>query len=507
MEHINRSFYSLQAGLPEDIMRLKEAGYYEAAIDLIDERLAEDWQVRQNSRPYQSLAASGNQIASNPMPTLPKAMRESMIAHRQMLTLLPRKFIYTEEEAFALLCEKISDFTEEEFAALFNENRLDWRFVNGVPMISRSFYSSLIDTDAGYATRAGTPHDGVRNALRDEAIEKMQRDGQFGMRYTLRATMQASGEAFAQALATAKENGKETVTVRAWLPFAAACDAQSEIVLQAAQPAEFTSIAPEDAPARSVYWEFETAENPSFTLEYAYTQTARYTKLPSAPEARALNANDCAGEPLPENQFAQYLAEQPPHACFTPYLCALVAELTEGVAAPLEKARAIYDYITLNVHYRYMPPYFMLEKIAENCAMSRRGDCGVMAICFITMCRIAGIPAHWESGLMVSPSGAGCHDWARFYIAPYGWLYADCSYGSGAAREEAEVRRTHYFGNLDPYRMVANNTFFAPLTPEKQGWRADPCDNQCGEMELDGVGLMGYALETDVVVLESEIEA
>ncbi len=519
MKYINRCFNSLPSGLPEDIARLKNAGYYEAAIALIDIRLAEDWTARQNSRPYQGLGASSEKITPNPMSTLPKAMREAMIAQRQMLTLLPKNFPYTEEETIAVLQAKIADFTLEDYDALFDENRLDWRLVNGVPCISKSFYDSLIDTDAGYAARAGTPHDGKRNAQRDAAIANMQAEGSMAMRYTLRASMQASEEAFSQALALAKENGKDSVTVRAWLPFPAACDAQSDMQLHAAEPAVYTLIAPADAPARSVYWEFEATENPLFALEYAYTQTARYIKLPLAGEdgSEAVLAGDgdvaamdtatthtAVVDVKQQPEFAQYLAEQPPHGCFTPYLRSLVAELTEGVCAPLEKARAIYDYITLNVHYRYMPPYFMLENIAETCAMSRRGDCGVMAICFITMCRIAGIPAHWESGLAVSPEGAGCHDWARFYIAPYGWLYADCSYGSSAAREEAEVRRTHYFGNLDPYRMVANNTFFASLTPEKYGWRADPCDNQSGELEFDGVGLMGSELNTDVVVLHAE---
>ncbi len=505
MSNINRNFYSLPVGLPEDIARLEQAGYYKEAIDLIDLRLAEDWGCRQNSRSYQNLAPSGQKIAPNPMATLPQAMRESMMVHRQMLSGLARSYCYTKEDAFAVLQSKISDFTREEFQSLFDENRLDWRFVNGVPQISHSFYDSLIDTDAGYANRAGTPHDGKRNAQKDAAIATMQAQGSMQLRYTLRATLKASEEVFATALASAKKQGKETVTVRAWLPFPAACDAQSDIVLLDARPTAYTCVAPENAPARSVYWEIETAENTDFALEYAYTQTARYVKLPEPSNGThdAYLRNE-AGASKDMSMFAEYLAEQAPHGQFTPYLRAIVTELTENITAPLERARAIYDYITLNVHYRYMPPYFMLENIAENCALSRRGDCGVMAICFITMCRIAGIPAHWESGLMVSPDAVGCHDWARFYIAPYGWLYADCSYGSSAAREEAEARRTHYFGNLDPYRMVANHTFFAPLTPEKQGWRADPCDNQCGEIELDGVGLMGKDLETDVIVISAE---
>lgn len=506
MRNINECFYSLPVGLPEDVARLKAAGHYDAAIALIDKYLAEDWAVTQNSRPYQGLTVSDNVIAYNPVQSLPAAVRDALTAHREMMVRLPRYYPYTKEAAFALLQKNIEGMNEAEFAELFHENRLDWRFVNGVPMISSSFYNALIDTDAGYAKRAGTPHDGKRGKLRDDAIAKMQAEGSMSMRYTLHSTMKGSDEAFAKALEAAKAAGKDTVTVRAWLPYPAACDAQSEIALKSAQPAEYTAIAPANAPARSVYWAFETSENPAFDLTYAYTQTARYIKLPAAGETAE---NLCEAkildraEDAKEQDFSSFLSEQAPHACFTPYLKALVAQLTDGISEPLEKARAIYDYITFNVHYRYMPAYFVLENIAENCAISRRGDCGVMAICFITMCRIAGIPAHWESGLMVSPDGAGCHDWARFYIAPYGWLYADCSYGSAAAREEAEVRRTHYFGNLDPYRMVANNTFFAPLTPPKQGWRADPCDNQCGELEFDGVGIVGKDLQTDVSVWDA----
>ena len=78
-----------------------------------------------------------------------------------------------------------------------------------------------------------------------------------------------------------------------------------------------------------------------------------------------------------------------------------------------------------------------------------------------------------------------------FYVAPKGWLYADCSFGASLARRGDETLRQHYFGNLDPDRMVANSVFAAPFTPPMLGFRADPCDNQTGEVEADGVGLYG----------------
>lgn len=133
----------------------------------------------------------------------------------------------------------------------------------------------------------------------------------------------------------------------------------------------------------------------------------------------------------------------------------------------------------------------MLPCIPEYCAVNRKGDCGVQALLFITLCRIAGIPARWQSGLSATPESIGPHDWAQFYVEPFGWLHADLSFGGSAFRAGDEERRAFYFCNLDPFRMVANTAFQAPLRPVKQGLRADPYDNQVGECEIDGTGLYG----------------
>ena len=157
-----------------------------------------------------------------------------------------------------------------------------------------------------------------------------------------------------------------------------------------------------------------------FSVTYRYLFRAEYT----APMSLSL-------EPA-QPDFD--LEEQPPHIVFTPYLRALAARLTEGCANPAEKAKAIYDYVTGQVDYRYQPAYLQLDCIADQCAKTLRGDCGVFALLFITLCRIAGIPARWQSGLAVRPGRVGPHDWAMFYLAPHGWLWADCSFCSSARR-------------------------------------------------------------------------
>ena len=58
-----------------------------------------------------------------------------------------------------------------------------------------------------------------------------------------------------------------------------------------------------------------------------------------------------------------------------------------------------------------------------------------------------------------------------------------------AVRENNEARRLHYFGNLDTFRMVANTQFQGDFDVPKDHWRADPYDNQVGEMETEDRGL------------------
>ena len=464
----NECFRSLNAGLPDDVARLKAAGYYKEAIARIDAYLAEDWTATQN----------GPARGENPAPGGVDALRASLAAQREIMRRLPGEYIYTEAQALALMQGKVRGFTLEELRALDRAGRVDWRFVEGEKRYLDRFAETLLDTDPAFAARRldGAPDGGAARARRRATHEKMLREGAASARITVEAGVGMTDEAFARALAQAKAEGRNAVHVRAWLPLPAACESQSDITFDAfSEPP--ARIAAEDAPQRTACWEADLTENRRFTARYSYPQTARYADpLAFAPDAA---------------QPDFYTGEQAPHIVFTPYLRALAAQLTEGVTNPAEKAKRIYDYVTLNVHYHYQPAYFVLEDIATRCAMDRRGDCGVMALTFITLCRIAGIPARWQSGLAVGPGKCGCHDWAMFYIAPRGWMYADCSYGASMARAGEEELRRHYFGSIDPGRMVANRAFQANFDPPMLGFRADPYDNQTGEVEADGAGLWG----------------
>ena len=147
-----------------------------------------------------------------------------------------------------------------------------------------------------------------------------------------------------------------------------------------------------------------------------------------------------------------------------------------------------------------MRPYSTYERIPDYVIANQRGDCGMQVLLFITLCRYNTIPAKWQSGLYLTEKTGLSHDWAQFYIEPYGWLFADLSFGGG--RKTDKKLHDFYFGNIDPLRMSANNRFQYKLYPEKKFLRNDPYDNQIGEIETDKEGIFSEDFTTKHDVVE-----
>lgn len=438
----NKDIGFLDIGLPEDIAALKAAGYFDEAIRLIDMRLAD---------------------AKTPAP-----LAACMRVEREIMLRLPRNYPYSFEEALQLVRKDIPDFTEEEFKHLEDINRIGWIFINGQKRYFGRFHATLLKTDPAYAKRANITDTGTSQgedkpdaqiSPLDRSMHIMRERGSFGVHIRMRASIKIDDAAFIP--------GK---VVRVHLPIPAECIQQSNIKILALSH-EPKLVSAENSPARTVYFEERLEQNAEFFVEYEYDSVAPYCNVKALTPSGSLSG--CAAD----------TAEVSPHIVFTPYIRALAAQLSAGCATPLEKARAFYDFVTTRVMYSYMPAYFCIENIAEGCARNLKGDCGVQALLFITLCRCAGISAKWQSGLYAAPGDVGSHDWAQFYIAPHGWLFADPSFGGSAYRAGKLDRWDHYFGNLDPYRMVANSRFQQQLEPPVEYWRADPYDNQTGEIE------------------------
>ena len=319
----NTCFAYLNMELPDDIRRLKEAGYYDAAIARIDACLAEDWTASQN----QPLHPQGA-LPVNPTPHGVDAWRQGLLAHREILRRLPRDYTLTADQLLNKLQATLRDFTAEEFAALDAAGQMDWRFVEGQKRYIYRAAETLVATHPDLAARQLDPPVPERSWDRFEPQhDQMVRTGAVSADITLRTSIGMTDETFARALAAAKAEGRNTVHVKVWLPLPAACPAQSNITLDSftAQP---TYIAPETAPQRTAYWEADLAENCRFGAQYSYRSTAYY----AAPL-------EMQADPV-QPDFDT--AEQLPHIAFTPYMKALAAQLTEGLSEHTAAFAAAY---------------------------------------------------------------------------------------------------------------------------------------------------------------------
>ena len=444
----NGDYRFLDLGLPVEIARLKELGCIDEARE--------------------ACLAEIGRGATDEMAALLR------VEHHRMGR-LARQYCVSRERALELIRSEWPGFTDGDLDALIARKRIDWRIINGEQRFLENFLDSLRVYPAEVpGLKPETPAD---TAVRDAMLGRMRREGAATRVITVRARISVPG-------------ARPGEVVRVWLPIPAASLQQSDIEL--VSYTEGGRASSEDAPARTMYW--ESATQREFEVVYRYRIDATYVDGYSA---TAGSRREAALPPTPAD-----LEELGPHIVFTPYLRSLTASVTAGLENGLDRARAIYDYLTRNIDYRYQPDYAQLDSIADNCAKSLRGDCGVMALTFITMCRIAGVPARWQSGLYVSEDYIGPHDWAMFYTDELGWRWADVSFGSSSRRSGDEARRRHHFGNLDPWRMVANTEYQAEFEPMSDGVRWDPYDSQLGEATVDGRGCDDTEMLREVELLE-----
>ena len=443
---------SLSCPLPDDIAALKGAGEFDLALQLISRRLEKP---------------------------LPEMLRARLETERQLLPQLAAQFPLTEQQLLDEFRGRIPDFTEADLRVLLLDGKLSFIYVNGVRRYFRRTVSSLIKSDPALGASAVPAPDTSRPAL-DAVIGRM-REHDLALRCRIRAEL------------------RPTVPVsglyRVHLPIPARSMQQDPAEdLTASCPV--LSVGAEDACQRTVCLETDFSAG-SVTLEYTWTQRPKAVD-PLDESLRRVIYPDAL--PVCEED----LAPQPPHLSFTPYLVSLARELRGGETDPVRTAWRFYEYITTRVDYSFMPPYVLNERGAEFTAVNLHGDCGMQALLFIALCRISGIPARWQSGLYTEPGDVGNHDWAEFYSDRLGWLPVDCSIGGSAFRAGSELRHRFFFGNLDPWRMVANRRYFAPFSPARRFPRADPYDSQSGEVENDDHALRSGEFTTEYTLLWQE---
>lgn len=431
----------LNMPLPEDLVKLKWGGDYERLIRVIDRRLSDE--------------------------TLPEALKKRLQLERILASRIPSQYPYSYEEALALLRKNIRDFKDEELETLWEENTADWIYINGRVRFHELFFDNLMKTRDDYGARfLGTLEDNEKNAsLLRENVRLMEEHGGRTIHMRLLTRLSLTPEAEKACI------GK-TVHVYMPLPVGYAQVRNLRLLGFEGTAGEPVSVDNGSYPQRTARFETVIRGGEVWQTEFEFDNE---TVFRNPDPSQVLSS-----------QPSFYTGEEAPHIRFTPYLRELTRSVTEGEENPLLAAEKIYRFITSQVKYSFVRSYSTVEDIPEFTAANRKGDCGFQALLFITMCRIAGIPARWQSGLYATPLTVGSHDWAQYYVAPFGWLSADCSFGGSAFRQGDEKRRAYYGANLDPYRIPYASQFMHSFSREEEGLRDDPYDNQSGEVFCGG---------------------
>src|SRR2546426_470139 len=269
--------------------------------------------------------------------------------------------------------------------------------------------------------------------------------------------------------------------LRAWLPVPRLYPFQKDFELTSSS-SPIKHLDSEQSPIRSLYLEQPAkAKKPSeFKIEYNYSAWGVNFHIDAA-KVQPCDLND--------NSLKEFTREAP-HVVFTPEMRALSRQIAGDEANPYLKAKRFYDWIADRIKYSYAIEYSTIRNISDYCRTRGYGDCGQEALLFITLCRLNGIPARWQSGWNTFPGAKTIHDWSEIYLAPYGWMPVDPYMGIFAMRyattlspaQQREIR-DFYFGGLDQYRMAANSDHNQTLKPPKQSMRSDTVDFQRGELE------------------------
>lgn len=273
----------------------------------------------------------------------------------------------------------------------------------------------------------------------------------------------------------------EGQTIRCWLPFPRRDMKRQQNVKLLTTSEKHYRLAPEHAFHSSLYMEKQAEKGKPTVFSESFEFTAHGFWGNIQPEK--IKPYDKSSK-----LYREYTSEREKHIRFTPRLRHIADSLTRGETNALLKARRLFRWVNDNFPWASAREYSTIPCIPEYVLDNRHGDCGQVTLLFLTLCRICGIPGHFQSGFMMHPGNQNLHDWGEIYFEGVGWVPVDMSFGIPSfAHNEDET--FFFLGGIDSWRLVVNQDFGKDLFPQKKYPRSETVDFQRGEVEWQGGNL------------------
>ncbi len=408
------------------------------------------------------------------------ARRQALQFQRERMRRIRLDFALDADAVRERVRAQIPDLSDEEFQRWDRAGLIERLDIDGRPLYFNRSASNLFRISPEAAARRAPP---VRPFAQGpyEALHRHHRDVVQVSKATAASSVLPRRVRITHTVSVKPDAVPAGETIRAWLPYPRAIAGQQEaIALVASQPAR-PQIAPERALQRTAYLEQPALAGQPTTFSVTYEVTVHARRVAIDPE----RVEPVTATPA----LAPFLAERSPHVVFSDDLRRFSEQVVGDEKNPYRIAQKLFAAVD-RIPWAGAREYSTISNISDYAFRAGHADCGQQTLLLITLLRMNGIPARWQSGWAYSEDVEGhdtMHDWGALYLAPYGWVPMDVTTGQLASDDPA--LRWFYLGGLDAYRVAFNDDYSREFIPAKQHARSETVDLQRGEVEWRGGNL------------------
>lgn len=462
---------------------------------------------------FQAATAAIEQALARP--DVSTAQREALAFQRERMRRIALDFTLTRDEVAARVRKQIPDLTAAEFARWDDAGLLERMTIDGRTRYFKRAAGNLFRLSAEALARRA-----VQTPLSEgpmESLNAQQRAVYQTATSAGRSSVLPRRVRMTQTLTVDADAVPAGETVRAWIPYPRAVPGQQQDIVYVASAPARHDIAPESALQRTVYLEQPAVAGRKtvFSVTYELTLLAQYHAIDATRVQKRADVQTSVAEcgvdkldapcspfalPADTAELAPYLAERPPHIVFTPAMRAFSRQVVGDETNPYRIAQKLFAAVD-RIPWAGAREYSTISNISDYALHAGHADCGQQTLLLMTLLRLNGIPARWQSGMVFSGDGSGysnIHDWAYLYLAPYGWVPVDVTTGRlHPLAGDAPALEWFYLGGLDNWRIAFNDDYARDFVPAKRHFRSDDVDSQRGEAEWRGGNIYFDQLDYD----------
>ena len=336
-------------------------------------------------------AAEARIDAGLKQPGVSPEIRRALEFQRTRMERMRYDFSLNAVQVAAEVRKQIPDLTAAEFARWDAHGLFEHMYIDGARMYFRRSPSNLFRLSAEARAR--------RKVQADFAATDLQQVSEYHRRVIQRAKSTGRSSVLPQRVRvtqtlTVEPNAVPTgKIIRAWIPYPRAIPGQQEdIRFVASQPAVY-SLAPNSTLQRTVYLEqpAQAGKSTVFSVTYEVDVYSQYHVIDSAKVVPAKITREL--EP--------YVAERPPHIVFTEPLRVFSRQIIGDATNPYRIAQRIFAAVD-DIPWAGAREYSTIADLSAYTQRAGHGDCGEKTMLLITLMRMNGIPARWQSGWIFS---------------------------------------------------------------------------------------------------------